>query len=110
VCDGGDGAGEHAASRLSKGVVAKGLPFVDGLKHDVWRLSAVTRNGVDAWGVTQHKEGPEPRSMDYMIHVSKYDNVKAQNVPAILMVSYNGIRPRMEGTTFTAKLRTMKTD
>ncbi len=54
----------------------------------------------------------EKAEFDYMIKYSPYDNVKAQNYPAMLVqVSLNDSQvPYWEGAKFVARLRALKTD
>jgi len=91
---------------LFKGVVAQ-VPFVDVMNTMLDASLPLTTEEWIEWG-DPHKKA----EYDYMIQYSPYDNVKAQKYPAMLvMVSYNDSQvPYWEGTKFTAKLRTMKTD
>jgi oligopeptidase B len=68
-------------------------------EHDDGRIAAVDHQRVDIeWGNPNNIE-----EFEYMIKYSPYDNVKAQNYPAMLVqVSLNDSQvPYWEGTKFT---------
>ena len=67
----------------------------------------MTTSEYSEWGNPNEKP-----AFDYMLKYSPYDNIKAQNYPAILVqVSLNDSQvPYWEGAKFAAKLRVTKTD
>ena len=69
--------------------------------------SDLTTEEWDEWGNPNDKH-----AWDYMYSYAPYENVKAQNYPAMLVeVSLNDSQvPYWEGAKFVAKLREMKTD
>jgi oligopeptidase B len=91
---------------LFKAVVAQ-VPFVDVINTMLDPSLPLTTGEYLEWGNPNEKA-----AFDYMIKYSPYDNVKAQNYPAMLvMVSLNDSQvPYWEGTKFAAKLRDLKTD
>jgi oligopeptidase B len=91
---------------LFKAVVAQ-VPFVDVMNTMMDASLPLTTSEWIEWGNPNNIE-----EFEYMIKYSPYDNVKAQNYPAMLVqVSLNDSQvPYWEGTKFTAKLRALKTD
>lgn len=91
---------------LFKAVVAE-VPFVDVINTMLDASLPLTTSEYIEWGNPNEKP-----AFDYMIQYSPYDNVKAQNYPAMLVkVSLNDSQvPYWEGTKFVAKIRATKTD
>jgi oligopeptidase B len=91
---------------LFKAVVAQ-VPFVDVINTMLDASLPLTTSEWIEWGNPNKKA-----DFDYMIKYSPYDNVKAQNYPAMLVqVSLNDSQvPYWEGTKFAARLRALKTD
>jgi oligopeptidase B len=91
---------------LFKAVVAQ-VPFVDVMNTMMDASLPLTTSEWIEWGNPNNIE-----EFEYMIKYSPYDNVKAQNYPAMLVqVSLNDSQvPYWEGTKFAAKIRAMKTD
>jgi oligopeptidase B len=91
---------------LFKAVVAE-VPFVDVMNTMLDASLPLTTSEYDEWGNPHEKA-----AFDYMLQYSPYDNVKAQNYPAMLVkVSLNDSQvPYWEGTKFVARLRATKTD
>ncbi len=91
---------------LFKAVVAQ-VPFVDVMNTMLDASLPLTTSEWIEWGNPNEKP-----AFDYMIKYSPYDNITAQNYPAMLVqVSLNDSQvPYWEGTKFVAKLRAMKTD
>ena len=91
---------------LFKAVVAQ-VPFVDVMNTMLDASLPLTTSEWIEWGNPNKRE-----EFSYMIKYSPYDNVKAQNYPALLVqVSLNDSQvPYWEGTKFAAKIRAMKTD
>jgi oligopeptidase B len=88
-------------------VVLAYVPFVDVLNTMLDASLPLTTGEYIEWG--------NPNELDaynYMKTYSPYDNVRAQNYPAMLIrVSLNDSQvPYWEGTKFAAKLRALKTD
>jgi oligopeptidase B len=91
---------------LFKAVVAE-VPFVDVMNTMLDASLPLTTSEFIEWGNPNEKA-----AFDYMLQYSPYDNVKAQNYPAMLVwVSLNDSQvPYWEGTKFVARLRVTKTD
>ncbi|MEP6924359.1 MAG: S9 family peptidase [Pyrinomonadaceae bacterium] len=91
---------------LFKAVIAQ-VPFVDVMNTMLDETLPLTTSEFIEWGNPKEKA-----AFDYMIKYSPYDNVKAQNYPAMLIeVSLNDSQvPYWEGAKFAAKIREMKTD
>jgi oligopeptidase B len=91
---------------LFKAVVAQ-VPFVDVMNTMLDASLPLTTSEYSEWGNPNDKA-----AFDYMIKYSPYDNIKAQNYPAMLVqVSLNDSQvPYWEGAKFAAKLRFTKTD
>ncbi len=91
---------------LFKAVVAQ-VPFVDVINTMLDASLPLTTSEYIEWGNPNEKP-----AFDYMMKYSPYDNIKAQNYPAMLVqVSLNDSQvPYWEGAKFVAKLRATKTD
>lgn len=91
---------------LFKAVVAQ-VPFVDVLNTMLDASLPLTTSEYIEWGNPNEKA-----AFEYMKTYSPYDNIKAQNYPAMLIkVSLNDSQvPYWEGAKFAAKLRATKTD
>jgi oligopeptidase B len=100
------GAVSNMRPDLFKAVVAQ-VPFVDVMNTMLDASLPLTTSEWIEWGNPNNKA-----EFDYMIKYSPYDNVKAQNYPAMLVqVSLNDSQvPYWEGTKFVARLRALKTD
>ncbi len=83
------------------------VPFVDVMNTMLDETLPLTTEEWDEWGNPNDKH-----AWDYMYSYAPYENVKAQNYPAMLVeVSLNDSQvPYWEGAKFVAKLREMKTD
>ncbi len=91
---------------LFKAVVAE-VPFVDVMNTMLDASLPLTTGEYTEWGNPNEKA-----AFDYMIQYSPYDNVKAQNYPAMLIkISLNDSQvPYWEGAKFAARIRATKTD
>ena len=91
---------------LFKAVVAQ-VPFVDVVNTMLDASLPLTTSEYIEWGNPNEKA-----AFEYIKAYSPYDNIKAQNYPAMLIkVSLNDSQvPYWEGAKFAAKLRTTKTD
>jgi oligopeptidase B len=91
---------------LFKAVVAQ-VPFVDVVNTMLDASLPLTTSEYLEWGNPN-----EPKAYAYIKSYSPYDNVRAQNYPAMLVrVSLNDSQvPYWEGAKFAAKIRAMKTD
>ena len=91
---------------LFKAVVAE-VPFVDVVNTMLDASLPLTTSEYIEWGNPNEKA-----AFEYIKTYSPYDNIKAQNYPAMLIkVSLNDSQvPYWEGAKFAAKLRAMKTD
>ncbi|MGH9760094.1 MAG: prolyl oligopeptidase family serine peptidase, partial [Blastocatellia bacterium] len=100
------GAVTNMRPDLFKAVVAQ-VPFVDVMNTMLDASLPLTTSEYIEWGNPNEKA-----AFDYMIKYSPYDNIRAQNYPAMLVqVSLNDSQvPYWEGTKFVAKLRATKTD
>lgn len=100
------GAVANMRPDLFKAVVAD-VPFVDVINTMLDPSLPLVREEYEEWGNPNEKE-----YFDYMYSYSPYDNIKAQNYPAMLVTA--GLNdPRVsywEPAKFVARLRTMKTD
>src|ERR1043166_691268 len=88
-------------------VVVAQVPFVDVLNTMLDASLPLTTSEYIEWGNPNEKA-----AYDYMKTYSPYDNVRAQNYPAMLIrTSLNDSQvPYCEGAKFAAKLRALKTD
>ncbi|HKR00660.1 MAG TPA: S9 family peptidase [Pyrinomonadaceae bacterium] len=91
---------------LFKAVVAQ-VPFVDVVNTMLDATLPLTTSEYIEWGNPNEKA-----AFDYIKTYSPYDNITAQNYPAMLIkVSLNDSQvPYWEGAKFAAKLRATKTD
>jgi oligopeptidase B len=91
---------------LFKAAIAA-VPFVDILNTMLDATLPLTTSEYIEWGNPNEKA-----AFEYMKTYSPYDNIKAQNYPAMLVkVSLNDSQvPYWEGAKFAAKLRATKTD
>jgi oligopeptidase B len=91
---------------LFKAAIAE-MPFVDVLNSMLDASLPLTTSEYIEWGNPNEKA-----AYDYIAKYSPYDNVKAQEYPAMLVkVALNDSQvPYWEGAKFTAKLRALKTD
>jgi oligopeptidase B len=91
---------------LFKAAVAQ-VPFVDIMNTMLDATLPLTTAEYIEWGNPNEKP-----AFDYMLQYSPYDNIKAQDYPAMLVhVSLNDSQvPYWEGAKFVAKLRELKTD
>jgi len=91
---------------LFKGVVA-GVPFVDVVTTMLDETIPLTTFEWDEWGDPHKKE-----YYDYMLSYSPYDNVKAQDYPAMLVTTglHDSQVQYWEPAKWVAKLRDLKTD
>jgi oligopeptidase B len=83
------------------------VPFVDVLNTMLDPTLPLTTSEYIEWGNPNNKD-----DYDYIKTYSPYDNVRAQNYPALLVrTSLNDSQvPYWEGAKWVAKLRAMKTD
>ena len=100
------GAVANMRPDLFKAVVAQ-VPFVDVMNTMLDATLPLTTSEYSEWGNPNEKP-----AFEYMLKYSPYDNIKAQNYPAMLVhVSLNDSQvPYWEGAKFVAKLRATKTD
>lgn len=91
---------------LYKAVVAD-VPFVDVLTTMLDDSIPLTTGEYDEWGNPNKKE-----FYDYILSYSPYDNVSAQDYPAMLVISglHDSQVQYFEPTKWVAKLRQIKTD
>ncbi|HXG55304.1 MAG TPA: S9 family peptidase, partial [Vicinamibacterales bacterium] len=99
------GAVANMRPDLFKAVVAQ-VPFVDVMNTMLDATLPLTTSEYIEWGHPNEKA-----AFDYMMRYSPYDNVKAQNYPAMLLqASLNDSQvPYWEAAKFAAKLRQVKT-
>ena len=100
------GAVANLRPDLFKAVIAQ-VPFVDIVNTMLDASLPLTTSEYIEWGNPNEKP-----AFDYMLRYSPYDNIKAQEYPAMLIkVSVNDSQvPYWEGAKMTAKLRVSKTD
>lgn len=100
------GAIVNMQPELYKGVVAQ-VPFVDVVTTMLDESIPLTTGEFDEWGNPKEKE-----YYDYMLSYSPYDQVKAQNYPAMLVTTglHDSQVQYWEPAKWVAKLRDMKTD
>ena len=89
-----------------RGIVAQ-VPFVDVVTTMLDDSIPLTTNEYDEWGNPR-----ERRYYDYMLSYSPYDNVRAQDYPAMLVTTglWDSQVQYYEPAKWVAKLRAMKTD
>jgi oligopeptidase B len=100
------GAVANLAPRDYRGLVAQ-VPFVDVVTTMLDESVPLTTNEYDEWG--------DPRKApfyDYMLSYSPYDNVRAQDYPAMLVTTglWDSQVQYYEPAKWVAKLRAVKTD
>lgn len=100
------GAVSNMRPDLYKGLIAA-VPFVDVVTTMLDTTIPLTTGEFDEWGNPQNKE-----YYDYMLSYSPYDNVTAQDYPAMLVTTglHDSQVQYWEPTKWVAKLRDMKTD
>ncbi|MGD9546180.1 MAG: S9 family peptidase [Candidatus Krumholzibacteriia bacterium] len=100
------GAVVNMAPELWKGVVAH-VPFVDVVTTMLDDSIPLTTGEYDEWGNPHDKT-----SYDYMLSYSPYDQVKAQDYPAMLVTTglHDSQVQYFEPAKWVAKLRVKKTD
>jgi len=100
------GAIVNMQPELYKGVVAQ-VPFVDVVTTMLDESIPLTTGEFDEWGNPKEKE-----YYDYMLSYSPYDQVKAQDYPAMLVTTglHDSQVQYWEPAKWVAKLRDMKTD
>ncbi len=89
-----------------RGIVAQ-VPFVDVVTTMLDDSIPLTTNEYEEWG------NPEERTdYDYMLSYSPYDNVRAQNYPAMFVTTglWDSQVQYYEPAKWVAKLRSLKTD
>ena len=91
---------------LFKGAVAN-VPFVDVVTTMLDESIPLTTGEFDEWGNPKNK-----KFYDYMLSYSPYDNVTAQNYPAMLVLAglHDSQVQYWEPAKWVAKLRATKTD
>lgn len=91
---------------LFKGIVAA-VPFVDVVTTMLDESIPLTTGEFDEWGNPK-----DTAYYNYMLSYSPYDNVKAQNYPAMLVTTglHDSQVQYWEPAKWVAKLRTIKTD
>lgn len=100
------GAVVNMEPQLWKGVIAQ-VPFVDVVTTMLDESIPLTTGEYDEWGNPNDKE-----YYDYMLSYSPYDNVKAQDYPAMLVTTglHDSQVQYWEPAKWVAKMREMKTD
>jgi len=91
---------------LYKGIIAA-VPFVDVVSTMLDDSIPLTTSEFDEWGDPRDKQ-----YYDYILSYSPYDQVKAQNYPAMLVTTgfHDSQVQYWEPVKWVAKLRAMKTD
>jgi len=100
------GAVANLAPQSYRGMVAR-VPFVDVVTTMLDDTIPLTTNEYDEWGDPRQKQ-----YYDYMLSYSPYDNVKAQNYPALFVATglWDSQVQYYEPAKWVAKLRKLKTD
>jgi oligopeptidase B len=100
------GAIANMAPERYRAIVAH-VPFVDVVTTMLDESIPLTTNEFDQWGDPRHKE-----SYDYMLSYSPYDNVRAQDYPALLVFTglWDSQVQYFEPAKWVARLRAHKTD
>ncbi len=100
------GAVANMAPQDYRAIIAY-VPFVDVVTTMLDESIPLTTNEFDEWGNPKHKE-----SYDYMLSYSPYDNVKAQDYPAMLVFTglWDSQVQYFEPAKWVARLRATKTD
>ena len=99
------GAIANMAPERYRAIVAH-VPFVDVVTTMLDESIPLTTNEFDQWGDPRHKE-----SYDYMLAYSPYDNVSAQDYPALLVFTglWDSQVQYFEPAKWVARLRARKT-
>ncbi len=100
------GAVVNSRPDLFKGMII-GVPFVDVMTTMLDETIPLTTVEYDEWGNPN-----DPTFYNYMIQYSPYDNIRAQDYPAILVTTafHDSQVQYWEPAKWVAKLRTLKTD
>ena len=100
------GAVANMAADRYRAIVAR-VPFVDVVTTMLDESIPLTTNEFDQWGDPRQK-----KYYDYMLSYSPYDNVRAQNYPAMLVFTglWDSQVQYYEPAKWVAKLRARKTD
>jgi oligopeptidase B len=100
------GAVANMAPQAYRGIIAY-VPFVDVVTTMLDESIPLTTNEFDQWGNPKEKA-----YYDYMLSYSPYDNVTAQDYPAMLVFTglWDSQVQYYEPAKWVAKLRAMKTD
>ncbi len=100
------GAVANMAPQAYRGIIAY-VPFVDAVTTMLDESIPLTTNEFDEWGNPNEKV-----YYDYMLSYSPYDNVTAQNYPAMLVFTglWDSQVQYYEPAKWVAKLRATKTD
>ena len=100
------GAIVNMRSDLYRGIIAN-VPWVDVVTTMLDASIPLTTSEYDEWGNPADKE-----YYDYMLSYSPYDNVKAQNYPAMLVTTglHDSQVQYFEPAKWVAKLRDLKTN
>ena len=100
------GAVANMAPEKYRGIVSY-VPFVDAVTTMLDETIPLTSNEFDQWGNPQEKV-----YYDYMLSYSPYDNVAAQDYPAMLVFTslWDSQVQYYEPAKWVAKLRAIKTD
>ncbi len=100
------GAVANSRPELFKGMIV-GVPFVDVMTTMLDETIPLTTVEYEEWGNPN-----DSTYYNYMIQYSPYDNIKAQDYPAMLVTAafHDSQVQYWEPAKWVAKLRTMKTD
>ncbi|MGH8481667.1 MAG: S9 family peptidase [Nevskiaceae bacterium] len=100
------GAVANLRPELYRGIVTQ-VPFVDVVTTMLDESIPLTTNEFDEWGDPRQKP-----CYDYMLSYSPYDNVHAQDYPAMLVITglWDSPVPYYEPAKWVAKLRATRTD
>jgi oligopeptidase B len=100
------GAIANMAPERYRAIVAH-VPFVDVVTTMLDESIPLTTNEFDQWGDPRERE-----SYDYMLSYSPYDNVRAQDYPALLVFTglWDSQVQYFEPAKWVARLRASKTD
>lgn len=100
------GAVANLRPELYRGIVTQ-VPFVDVVTTMLDESIPLTTNEFDEWGNPKQKA-----YYDYMLAYSPYDNVRARDYPAMLVITglWDSQVQYYEPAKWVAKLRSLKTD
>jgi oligopeptidase B len=100
------GAVANLAPAVYRAIVAQ-VPFVDVLTTMLDETVPLTTNEYDEWGNPHDRQ-----AYDYLLSYSPYDNVRAQEYPAMLVTTglWDSQVQYYEPAKWVAKLRALKTD